>query len=162
MKAEIRRRKAQGVDMKSNAEMLKQSVTKMQASQPKKKVIKKVKEQTSPQKKVRQEPAKAEKPKPSTSVKKDTLVSELACRWNYALPDYPPTDIDYKPNIKESGKRLVDAEQFAKLRIEGGKDIVTAVDNYLGLFRDVSGKCHDYRPHSDANLSEYLTARERG
>jgi hypothetical protein len=159
LKAEIRRRKAQGVDMKSNAEMLKQSVSKMQANQPKKKVIKKVKESNQP--KARQEVHKSEKPKP-TSVSKDILVSELACRWNYALPEYPPVGVDYKPKIKEAGKKLVDLDEFAKQRIEGGKDVLVAVDNYLGLFRDVSGKCHDFRPHSDANLVEYLTARERG
>lgn len=42
----------------------------------------------------------------------DHLVDELAVRWWYALPQYPPAGCDYNTKLKEHGFRLVDASRW--------------------------------------------------
>lgn len=73
----------------------------------------------------RNTPKKEKKPKTpgSKSVQKDVkpiasytnleyLVEEFAKRWNYAMPEWPPKDFDYKPLLQEKGYRLVSFERF--------------------------------------------------
>lgn len=91
------------------------------------------------------------------------MVEELASRWNFALPKYPPFAFDYGSELKKKGLMIVSTDNFNRLKYNpGGENIVHKVDNYTGLFRDKNGKCHDMRPHDDAGLADYLTAKLRG
>ena len=43
---------------------------------------------------------------------KERLVGEVAIRWWYCLPEWPPADFDYVEALKKQGYRLVDNSQF--------------------------------------------------
>ena len=45
---------------------------------------------------------------------KETLVCELACRWNYVLPAYPPAKYDYSGKLKSSGLKILSKNDFYK------------------------------------------------
>lgn len=40
------------------------------------------------------------------------MVSEVASRWWYVLPEWPPADHDYKPKFEEHKLRLVKSDKF--------------------------------------------------
>lgn len=67
---------------------------------------------------------------------KDRLVQEVAIRWNYALPEWPPVDYDYEGELKKRGYRSV---QFAKFKfvdeIVDGLVKVHELDGYRGVYR---------------------------
>lgn len=44
------------------------------------------------------------------------LVDEFACRFNYVLPDYPPTNFDYTCALQAQKLNCVSIEQFNKLK----------------------------------------------
>lgn len=55
------------------------------------------------------------------------------------------------------------AENFARQKNEPNcANIVHAVDNYDGIFRDKNGKCHDFRPHNATGINDYIAAKLRG
>ena len=49
----------------------------------------------------------------------DHLVDELAIRWWYAMPHWPPLDFDYNTKLRENGLRQVEA---SKWKIEPDED----------------------------------------
>ena len=79
------------------------------------------------------------------STTKEALVNEFACRWNYALPAYPPANFDYAPICKDKGLKVVDAAEFNRLKSTAPKSekLAYQIDNYVGMFRDREGKCYD-------------------
>ena len=79
------------------------------------------------------------------SVKKN-LVNELACRWHYILPDWPP-EMDYK--LYKHGLYLVEEEEFEEAQEinERGYTKVIQVQSYPGLFLDSKGQIYDLRPY---------------
>lgn len=42
----------------------------------------------------------------------DHLVDELAVRWWYAIPEWPPKDFDFNVRLKENGLRAVDPAKW--------------------------------------------------
>ena len=103
LQAEILRRQKAGVSMKDNAEHLKKRYGEMsKVNQSKKKVIKKVRPEADVKKTTKTAVTKKQD-------KREQLVSELSCRWNYALPEYPPKCFDYGSFLKKDGYRLVAA-----------------------------------------------------
>jgi hypothetical protein len=40
------------------------------------------------------------------------LVGDVAVRWWYCLPEWPPADFDYEAELKKQGYRLVDNSRF--------------------------------------------------
>lgn len=59
-------------------------------NQPKKKVIKKIRNE-----RPESTPLKTKVLSKAAKSKRDLFISELAARWNYALPAYPPKGFDY-------------------------------------------------------------------
>jgi hypothetical protein len=43
---------------------------------------------------------------------KDILAGEVAKRWWYCFPEWPPADFDYEAALNKLGYRLVDSERF--------------------------------------------------
>lgn len=43
---------------------------------------------------------------------KDKLVQQVAVRWNYALPEWPPLDYNYQAQLKKKGYRPVEFAKF--------------------------------------------------
>ena len=76
-------------------------------------------------------------------------VDELAKRWWYALPDWPPVDFNYTKELAKNGFRLVDSESFraaAEFDPRTGLKKVYAIECYEGIFRDLQGNMYDLRP----------------
>ena len=91
---------------------------------------------------------------------KTHLVDELARRWWYSLPEWPPANYSYAAALKEVGFREVDASKF-KIEPEFGKSFytiltsfidanhllkVTQLESFSGVFRDSEGAVYDFRP----------------
>lgn len=43
---------------------------------------------------------------------KDKLVQEVAIRWHYGLPEWPPLDYDYEGELRKRGYRAVEFSKF--------------------------------------------------
>lgn len=63
-------------------------------------------------------------------------MSELAIRWWYCLPEWPPADFDYEAALNKQGYRLVGNDKF---RIEenlvDGLLKATPIDGYVGIYK---------------------------
>ena len=141
-------------------ELKEKKLIKSDSSQmPRKKVIKKVRTEPSSN---QAKPSMNGHSKQTASVKREAMVTELACRWNYALPSYPPKNFNFESALSKEGFKLVDTANFARLKTDSGEKIVTGVDYFEGLFRDKLGKCHDLRPHNVQNLDNYLDSKLKG
>ena len=72
---------------------------------------------------------------------REALVGEVAVRWWYCLPEWPPVDYDYDGALKSKGYRMVQASKF-KLQenVVGGLTKVTPVDGYTGMYKSKSVK----------------------
>ena len=76
-------------------------------------------------------------------------VDELAKRWWYAMPAWPPANYDYQKALNLAGLRLVNADKFAsepEIMLQRRK--VHPVDTYEGIFKDSDGETYDFRPRS--------------
>lgn len=79
---------------------------------------------------------------------KENLVSEVAARWWYVLPEWPPKDYDYTPKLSENKLRIVSVEKFnfePEADVKGNRK-VTELECYPGVFQDSVGKLYDLRP----------------
>jgi len=80
-------------------------------------------------------------------------VDELAVRWWYALPPWPPADFDFDAALAKNGLRAFDLEKF-KLVPEfdprTGHKKVHPVECYPGVYRDLQGNMYDVRPKETA------------
>ena len=78
---------------------------------------------------------------------KDSLVKQLLCRWWYALPAYPPKDVNYDALLAEKQLRQVEVKNW-KLEPDekNGKLKCFEMKGYQGVFRDSNGMLHDLRP----------------
>ena len=76
-------------------------------------------------------------------------VDELAKRWWYALPAWPPINYDYDSALKKVGMRRVDPNEF---RMAPEYDHISKlkkvypIDYFDGIFRDIEGNTYDLRP----------------
>lgn len=79
---------------------------------------------------------------------KQALVAQLLCRWWYALPPWPPEDLDCEAALQARGMRCVAVEAFhTEPEVdECGRQRVFALANWQGLFRDSNGNLIDVRP----------------
>ena len=63
-------------------------------------------------------------------------MNEVAVRWWYCLPEWPPSDFNYELALKQQGYRLVNPEQF---RVEdnmiNGLVKATPIDGYIGIYK---------------------------
>ena len=67
---------------------------------------------------------------------KDRLVQEIAVRWWYALPEWPPADYDYEEELKKKGYRLIKGGLFKFAdEVENGLVKVAELDGYPGVYR---------------------------
>lgn len=80
-------------------------------------------------------------------------VDELANRWWYALPAWPPAGYDYDAALAKNGLRNVEIDQF---RMEPEFDPRTGfkklhkVECFEGIYRDLQGNMYDLRPKESA------------
>lgn len=67
---------------------------------------------------------------------KDKLVNQIAVRWNYALPVWPPEDFDYEAELKIKGYRYVEQKKF-KFADDVVDGLIKAyeLDGYKGVYR---------------------------
>ena len=80
-------------------------------------------------------------------------VDELASRWWYALPAWPPADYDYNQVLTKSGLRVIDVEGFRaapEFDAQTGCKKVYAVECFMGVYRDLQGNMLDLRPRESA------------
>ena len=80
-------------------------------------------------------------------------VDELAARWWYALPSWPPVDFDYKEALAKNGLRAIDVEEFRAAPEFDAKTKhkkVYQVECYTGVYRDLQGNMLDLRPRETA------------
>lgn len=67
---------------------------------------------------------------------KDKLVQEVATRWWYALPEWPPVDFPFEEELKKRGYRLIRGAEFKFAdEVVNGLSKVAEIDGYLGVFR---------------------------
>lgn len=88
--------------------------------------------------------------------KKENLVDELACRWWYVLPDWPPKS-DY--NLSDLHLKLVKSEKFDSAPEVDKKGLrkVKEVESYPGVFQDSEGRVYDLRPlDSCPSISNFM------
>lgn len=81
------------------------------------------------------------------------IVDELANRWWFALPPWPPVNYDYDAALARNGLRRVEVENFrAEPEFQPGSGLmkVHAVECYEGIFRDLKGNMYDLRPKETA------------
>ena len=76
-------------------------------------------------------------------------VDELAKRWWYALPSWPPENFDYDLALKKVGMRQVDPNEFKTVpefdSITKLKKVYP-IECYEGIFKDSEGNTYDLRP----------------
>ncbi|EER11648.1 uncharacterized apicomplexan-specific serine rich low complexity protein, putative [Perkinsus marinus ATCC 50983] len=80
---------------------------------------------------------------------KEQLVSEVLCRWWYAMPPWPPLDYDYEKELNRRGFRIVtlqDWEEEADLDKEG-RAKVYALSQFPGIYRAYDRRLIDVRPN---------------
>ena len=80
-------------------------------------------------------------------------VDELASRWWYALPPWPPADFDFNQALAQNGLREVDVEQFRiapDFDSKTGHKKVYQVECYKGVYKDIDGNTLDLRPRETA------------
>jgi hypothetical protein len=85
---------------------------------------------------VRANRQRVEKAKVEEEDPKEKLVKDVAVRWWYCLPPWPPADYDYESLLKKNGYRLVEPARF---RMEennvNGFLKATPLEGYVGVFR---------------------------
>lgn len=80
-------------------------------------------------------------------------VDELAVRWWYALPAWPPADFNYAAALASHSLRAVDVDTFRsapEFDLLTGFKKVHAVECYVGIYRDLEGNMYDLRPKESA------------
>lgn len=77
---------------------------------------------------------------------KERLVKEVAVRWWYCLPEWPPVNYPYEEELKKLGYRLVDQSRFRmEENLVNGLLKATTVDGYVGVFRTKQVRKHPFR-----------------
>ena len=67
-------------------------------------------------------------------------VDELAVRWWYALPPWPPANFNYDAALAKHGLRAFEVEQFKnapEFDPQSGQKKVHPVECYEGIYRDL-------------------------
>ena len=80
-------------------------------------------------------------------------MDELAVRWWYALPAWPPADFNYAAALASHSLRAVDVDTFRsapEFDLLTGFKKVHAVECYVGIYRDLEGNMYDLRPKESA------------
>ena len=80
-------------------------------------------------------------------------VDELANRWWYALPAWPPVDFDYNAALASNGLRAIDVDSFRnapEFDPKTGHKKVYPLECYEGIYRDLQGNMYDLRPRETA------------
>ena len=80
-------------------------------------------------------------------------VDELAVRWWYALPSWPPVDYNYSAVLTSYGLRAFSIEQFRaapEFDSQTGFKKVHPVECFEGIYRDIQGNMYDMRPKETA------------
>jgi hypothetical protein len=71
---------------------------------------------------------------------KEHLIEELAVRWWYALPKWPPENYDYTPRLREKGLRRVEIKLWKMEQEEvDGLRKVFELETFTGVFKDSNG-----------------------
>lgn len=89
--------------------------------------------------------------------RKEAMIAELLCRWWYVLPEWPPSDYDYTPEMARRRLKVVPFEAWEEeLDVDAeGKQKVYPVGFFpgerlgelsTGVFRNSSGEAIDLRP----------------
>lgn len=96
-------------------------------------------------------------------------VDELANRWWYALPPWPPADFNYNQALAKNGLRAIDVESFRMapefdpktghkkvhpIECYEGKNNFKSLNECVfflkGIYRDLQGNMYDLRPRETA------------
>ena len=67
-------------------------------------------------------------------------VDELANRWWYALPAWPPANYNYEAALARNGLRAIDVESFRaapEIDPSTGAKKVYSIEHYEGIYRDL-------------------------
>lgn len=89
-----------------------------------------------------------EMPPPKVRDAKENIVAKLLCRWWYALPPWPPKDMDYEAELTKQRCRRVPVACFGDEPEfdERGFAKVYELSTFPGIFRTADGKMLDLRP----------------
>ena len=80
-------------------------------------------------------------------------VDELANRWWYALPAWPPTDFDFDAALAKNGLRSYEVDEFRNVPEfdpKTGHKKVHPIECFEGIYRDLQGNMYDLRPLESA------------
>ncbi|KAF4674540.1 hypothetical protein FOL47_009066 [Perkinsus chesapeaki] len=80
---------------------------------------------------------------------KEQLVSEVLCRWWYAMPPWPPANVDYVKELTKQGFRVVDLQDWEEEDDvdSQGRGKVYALSQFPGLYRAYDRRLIDVRPN---------------
>ena len=63
-------------------------------------------------------------------------MKEVAIRWWYCLPEWPPADFSYEEELRKQGYRLVDQHRFRmEENLVNGLLKASPIDGYVGVYR---------------------------
>ena len=89
------------------------------------------------------------------------MVQELAKRWWYALPSWPPVDYDYAAGLLEAKLRRVELSTWKlESEEENGLRRVVELDTYPGVFSDSEGTLYDLRPQANCPSLDNFRAKD--
>ena len=83
--------------------------------------------------------------------RKKYYVYQLLQRWWYALPNWPPEDLDVSDKLKENNLRLVEEKNWKK-EVDINSDNFTKcleLPGYKYVYLSKDGKIYDFRPEKD-------------
>jgi hypothetical protein len=94
---------------------------------------------------------------------KEHLIDELAVRWWYALPKWPPENYDYTQRLRDNGLRRVEVRQWKMEQEEvDGLKKVFELETFPGVFKDSQGKTFDLRPMETCPSLNNFLKMDRG
>jgi len=95
---------------------------------------------------------------------KEELIYDVLKRWWYAMPDWPPANYDYNPELTKHNLKKVE-QKFLRQGTdsdEKGVKRVYEVPSYPGVFKDAKGEIIDLRPKENCPSYDNLKTKNPG
>lgn len=89
---------------------------------------------------------------------KEQLIADILCRWWYVMPEWPPSDFDFKAALEKAGLRLVSLDRWEDEpdQDKQGRVKCYALTQFKGLYRDARGALQDLRPKEGKPCFSFL------
>mmetsp|Transcript_5331 Transcript_5331/g.10551 ORF Transcript_5331/g.10551 Transcript_5331/m.10551 type:complete len:194 (-) Transcript_5331:396-977(-) len=92
--------------------------------------------------------------------RKEELIADILCRWWFCMDPWPPENFKYAPLLEAKGLKEVSIDDWEETDdVTGGKTKVYQVSHFPGVFRDPSGKAHDFRPTEGKPCYNFLDSK---